>query len=118
MRAFTCSTGSPFDGSIVSVAPSCFAVLRFSSCGSIAMMRPAPAMRAPWITAWPTPPQPRTATLAPGLTFAVLSAAPTPVVTPQPMSAALSSGTRVSMGTAWLSLTTVRSTNTDVLAKE
>src|SRR5438067_4080422 len=35
-----------------------------------------------------------------------------PVRTAQPMSAALSSGTRVSMGTAWLSLTTVAYTTT------
>ena len=40
----------------------------------------------------PTPPQPKTATVEPGSTFAVLSAAPTPVVTPQPISAARSSG--------------------------
>ncbi len=38
------------------------------------------------------PPQPITATVEPGSTFAVLSAAPTPVITPQPTSAALSSG--------------------------
>ena len=69
--------------------------LRFSSTGSMAMMRAAPAMRAPWITAWPTPPHPMTATIEPGSTCAVLSAAPTPVVTPQPMSASCSSGRSV-----------------------
>src|SRR5438270_13226047 len=74
-----------------SVAPSCSAVLRFSSTGSMAKVREAPAMRAPWMTAWPTPPQPMTATVEPGLTCAVLRAAPTPVVTPQPMSASCSS---------------------------
>ena len=57
------------------------------------MMRAAPAMRAPCTTAWPTPPQPSTATVEPGWTAAVLSAAPTPVVTPQPISASCSSGT-------------------------
>ena len=56
------------------------------------MMRSAPAMRAPWITDSPTPPQPNTATDEPGSTFAVLNTAPTPVVTPQPTSAAQSSG--------------------------
>ena len=81
-------------GSTRSVAPSCSAVLRFSSTGSMAKMRDAPAMRAPWMTDWPTPPQPMTATVEPGWTFAVLSAAPTPVVTPQPMSASCSSGGR------------------------
>src|SRR5882762_3757491 len=56
------------------------------------MMRSAPAMRAPWITERPTPPQPNTATLEPGSTLAVLNTAPTPVVTPQPTSAAHSAG--------------------------
>src|SRR5918998_250564 len=39
----------------------------------------------------PTPPQPKTATDEPGSTLAVLKTAPTPVVTPQPTSAAQSS---------------------------
>jgi hypothetical protein len=33
----------------------------------------------------PIPPKPKTTTLAPGSTLAVLITAPTPVVTPQPM---------------------------------
>ncbi len=40
----------------------------------------------------PIPPQPMTATVDPGATFAVLNTAPTPVVTAQPISAARSSG--------------------------
>ena len=40
----------------------------------------------------PTPPQPITTTEAPGSTFAVLMAAPTPVATAQPMSAPTSAG--------------------------
>ena len=44
------------------------AASRFNATGSMAMMRAAPAMRAPWITAWPTPPQPITATIEPGST--------------------------------------------------
>lgn len=48
----------------------------------------APAMRAPWITDWPTSPQPITATIEPGATRAVLTGAPRPVVTPQPQTAA------------------------------
>jgi len=71
------------------------------------MMRPAPAMRAPWITDWPTPPQPRTATLAPGFTCAVLSAAPTPVVTPQPIRASCVSGRSVSTFTSDASLAVI-----------
>ena len=51
------------------------------------MICAAPATRAPWIVDVPTPPQPMTATVAPGPTFAVLTAAPKPVVNPQPMSA-------------------------------
>ena len=41
----------------------------------------------------PTPPHPNTTTDDPGVTFTVLIAAPTPVVTPQPMSDAISNGT-------------------------
>ena len=57
---------------------------------STATISAAPAMRAPWIAAMPTPPAPKTTTLEPGCTLAVLSAAPTPVVTPQPMRAPIS----------------------------
>ena len=49
------------------------------------MILSAPAMRAPCRTLRPMPPRPNTATLAPGHTLAVQIAAPTPVVTPQPM---------------------------------
>src|SRR5262245_17178403 len=55
------------------------------------------------MTEMPTPPAPNTATEDPGVTCAVLSAAPTPVVTAQPTNAALSSG--ISSGI----LTTLRS---------
>ncbi len=72
------------------MAPNFLASASFASLVSIAMMRCAPAMRAPWITLRPTPPQPNTATDEPGLTFAVLNTAPTPVVTAQPTRAARS----------------------------
>ena len=36
------------------------------------MMRDAPQSAAPWMTFRPTPPQPKTATVCPGRTFAVL----------------------------------------------
>ncbi len=52
----------------------------------------APAIRAPWIDRKADAAAPNTATVDPGVTFAVLSAAPTPVMTPHPMSAARSSG--------------------------
>src|SRR5262245_36338614 len=69
----------------------------------------APAMRAPWITDMPTPPTPRTATVEAGATFARFSTAPTPVITPQLISAALSSGMSVRIFTRALSWTSIRS---------
>ena len=64
----------------------------FSASVSTATISAAPAMRAPWMAAIPTPPQPITHTDEPGRMRAVLIAAPTPVVTPQPISATTSSG--------------------------
>ena len=55
-------------------------------------MRAAPATRAPCAIAMPTPPAPMTSTVAPGSTRAVLSTAPTPVCTAQPITHAISSG--------------------------
>ena len=77
----------------------------------MAKMRDAPAMRAPWMTAWPTPPQPMTATVEPGSTWAVFRAAPTPVVTPQPMRASCSSGRSVSTFTTDIWSTVIWSAN-------
>ena len=57
----------------------------------------------------PTPPQPMTATVAPGSTRAVLITAPTPVITPQPTSAASSYGTSAAIFTAPSSGTTISS---------
>ena len=51
------------------------------------MMRDAPAIAAPFTADRPMPPQPITATVAPGSTFAAWNTAPTPVITPQPTSA-------------------------------
>jgi hypothetical protein len=45
----------------------------------------APTIFRPWMTLRPMPPRPKTTALAPGSTPAVLTTAPTPVVTPQPM---------------------------------
>jgi hypothetical protein len=47
----------------------------------------------------PTPPHPNTTTEEPGVTLAVLMAAPTPVITPQPMRLAISNGTSSSIFT-------------------
>ena len=59
---------------------------------SMAMMRSASAMTAPWMTLRPIPPSPKTATVDPARTLAVLSTAPMPVVIPQPRRQILSSG--------------------------
>ena len=64
-------------------------------------------MRAPWIAASPTPPAPKTATVEPASIRAVLSTAPTPVVTPQPISAARSSGIVSSIFTRAFSCTSI-----------
>ena len=63
------------------------------------------------ITDSPTPPAPMTTTLSPGSTRAVLSTAPMPVVTAQPMSAAISGGVDGSIGMAASCATTWRSPN-------
>jgi len=65
----------------------------------------------------PTPPQPKTTTDEPGVTLAVLIAAPTPVMTPQPMSDAISSGTVGSMGTTACCGRTISSAKVPVPAK-
>ena len=50
------------------VAPIDRLASRRDFAGSMAMMVEAPAIRAPWATDWPTPPQPMTATAEPGVT--------------------------------------------------
>ena len=64
---------------------------------------------APIITLMPTPPQPTTATVLPGVTRALLTTAPTPVGTQQPISAAWGIGVGISMGTQPISGTTAYS---------
>ena len=73
---------------------------------STAMIRRAPASAAPMTHESPTPPSPMTATVDPAGTSAVLTTAPTPVETPQPMSAATSGGTPSGIGTTALAGTT------------
>src|SRR3981081_2282386 len=63
------------------------------SLRSTPMILSAPTIRAPRITLSPIPPSPNTTTLAPGVTLAVLTTAPTPVVTPQPLEQLLPNGT-------------------------
>ena len=76
---------------------------------SSATIRDAPAIAAPITHDSPTPPSPITATLAPAGTAAVLSTAPTPVVTQQPMSAATAGSTPSGRAIAAASGTTVAS---------
>ena len=84
---------------------------------STATIGPAPTMRAAWITESPTPPQPMTATPAPGSTPAVRVTPPQPVSTAQPISAARSSGTSLRIGTATDSGTTACSANEETALK-
>src|SRR5207237_1307181 len=74
---------------------------------AIALMRSAPARAAPLTSDSPTPPQPITATVEPGSTLAALNTAPTPVTTPQPTSAARSSGISGSILTTACSCTSI-----------
>ena len=91
------------------VAPKAFALSNFPSWRSTATIADAPAILAPCIAAIPTPPAPTTRTDDPGVTFAVFSAAPTPVVTPQPISAAISRGMSLSIFTVAIAGTIVSS---------
>ncbi len=90
-----------------SVAPNALTMFSLPAAMSMAMIRPAPAIAAPLIAARPTPPQPITATVSPGRTFEVCIAAPTPVITPHPISAARSSGMSLRIATqacSWISI--------------
>jgi hypothetical protein len=95
------------------VAPSSRASSSFSGTTSTAAIVVAPAVRAPSSAARPTPPSPNTATLSPILTRAELTAAPTPVSTAQPNSAAISNGSELSTFTADLADTTTWSANAE-----
>ena len=76
----------------VCVAPKVLANSSLASLVSTATIVAAPAMAQPCTALSPTPPAPKTTQVEPGATLAVLIAAPTPVMTPQPTSAQRSSG--------------------------
>src|SRR3954467_9753679 len=80
------------EGSIAAVAPNVMANSRLIATGSTATTDAAPAARAACTTDRPTPPQPITTTLSPARTPAVFRTAPTPVLTPQLISAPTSKG--------------------------
>ena len=83
LKACTRATGSSFEASTRCVAPNSSAHASFRGSTSTAMIRPAPTRRAAWTVFSPTPPQPHTATLAPGGTLATLKTGPAPARTPQ-----------------------------------
>ena len=74
-------------------------------------MRAAPAIRAPCTTESPIPPSPSTRTVAPASTRAVLSTAPTPVCTAQPITHRTSSGASAATFTAPVAGSTTYSAN-------
>src|SRR5687767_7390382 len=65
---------------------------------STAMILPAPTIFAAWMVLRPTPPQPQTATLAPGGTLARLKTGPAPASTPHDTRHATSSGASLRIG--------------------
>ena len=97
-----------FDGSAWTqcVAPRPPARSILARLTSTAMILAAPASAAPMTHESPTPPRPMTATVEPAGTSAVFTTAPTPVETPQPMSAATSGGTPSGIGTTAVAGTT------------
>ena len=66
------------------------------------------------MTERPIPPRPKIATVDPGSTFAVLSTAPMPVVTPHPSRHTLSSGASGRIFASAISGTTVAFAKVDV----
>ena len=99
------------------VAPNWRARASRAAPTSAAMIVPAPARRAPCSTLRPTAPQPITSTLEPGSTLALRTAAPTPVITPQPMMQARSNGISFEIAIAPDSGTTVYSACVEVVKK-
>ena len=116
VRSITPDTASPLPALMVSVAPNCFAISSLESTMSTATTRLAPAIRAPWITLSPTPPHPITATVSPWAIDAVFNAAPTPVSTPHPTSAATFRSTSLSIFTAEMAGMMAYSENVPVAA--
>lgn len=98
------------------VAPNWRATSSLAGLESTATIFRAPAIRAPWMTLRPMPPVPITRTVSPRSTRARLSTAPTPVSTPQPISAADGRGMSSGMRTAWTAFTNVRSAKAELAA--
>ena len=93
--------GLPSPAGTASVAPNSRAASSLPATRSTATIRRAPAMRAPWMALSPTPPAPITTTSCPGRTRAALTAAPTPVTTPQDSRHAASIGMSSGIRATW-----------------
>ena len=86
---------------MVAVAPKIRAASSLAATTSIATIGFAPESAAPWMQLSPTPPVPITTALSPGLTSAVFTTAPTPVITPQPRSEPVTKSTSSGRGAIW-----------------
>lgn len=117
VESLICWTGSPSRPSTRSVAPKPRASSSFAGRRSTAKIRPAPASTPPWITLSPIPPVPKTAIVLPASTLARFRTAPTPVMMPQPMSAAWGMGMPRGTGIALEARTTVSSAKVEAFAK-
>ena len=104
--ACTRATGSSVAALTTWVAPNSSAQASFCGITSTAMILPAPTSRAAWMVFRPTPPQPHTATLAPGGTFARLNTGPAPASTPQETRHTTSSGASLRIGMTLSSMST------------
>ncbi len=105
---------SSWVGLTVWVAPKALDVSSLAFERSTATIGCAPASAAPWTLFKPTPPVPITTTALPAGTRAVLTTAPSPVMTPQASKAAHSKGTSSGMGTTWDCSTTTYSAKAPV----
>lgn len=93
----------------MSVAPNLRAKSNVAGWTSTPTIRAAPDSRAPSMTLSPTPPSPTTATVSPRRTCAVLIAAPAPVMTPRPRTAARGIGPSSGTWASWFSCASTRS---------
>ncbi len=101
VSAFTaaaCAGASPSSGPSRWVAPIALASASRAGSRSMATITSACCSRAPCTAFRPTAPQPTTTAAEPGSTRAIRTAAPTPVITPQPIRQARSNG--MAFGTA------------------
>ncbi len=109
VSALMASTGSVSAELTVSVAPKRRAHSSLRGSTSTAITMRAPASDDAAMAALPTPPQPMTATVSPRETPPVLTAAPKPAITPQPIRPAASGRAARDTGMHWAAATSVLS---------